>query len=394
MAEHRVRIVAWTALVTLPLAGLSFLLAAPDADVRWEHHPATSGSCSARPRSTPSLAYATGEAAAPRAATRACSSSRSRFLAAAGFLGLHALATPGSCSTGPTRGFVLATPVGLLLAAVLRRWSAMRARRRPGALACMRSAGCCARPCSRLMALWAVVSLAEVAPLDDPTPTERASAPLIVLARRRGRAVRARRGRATWRSTGAGAAMLLAIVAAFVLLAEAMIAVAFARNWHASWWEWHLLMLAAFALVALARAARGPAERFSDLYLDETAAGKREVSVLFADLPGFTASPRPRPARGVGDAERLLRGRDPAVVDEHGGEIDRFIGDAMMATFNTRGDQPDHAAARGARRARRCSARPPRSPRAIRTGRASGSASTRARRWSASSARAAGAATR
>ena len=39
VAEHRVRIVAWTAFVTFPLAGLSILLAAPDADVRWENHP-------------------------------------------------------------------------------------------------------------------------------------------------------------------------------------------------------------------------------------------------------------------------------------------------------------------------------------------------------------------
>mgnify|MGYP003938986273 CR=1 FL=1 len=34
MAEHRVRIVAWTALLTLPLAGLSILLAAPEADLQ------------------------------------------------------------------------------------------------------------------------------------------------------------------------------------------------------------------------------------------------------------------------------------------------------------------------------------------------------------------------
>jgi adenylate cyclase len=32
----------------------------------------------------------------------------------------------------------------------------------------------------------------------------------------------------------------------------------------------------------------------------------------------------------------------PPIVRKHGGEIDRLIGDAIMATFNTRGDQPDH----------------------------------------------------
>ena len=36
------------------------------------------------------------------------------------------------------------------------------------------------------------------------------------------------------------------------------------------------------------RAAEWFEERFSALYLDETLAGQREVTVLFADLSGFT----------------------------------------------------------------------------------------------------------
>ena len=31
----------------------------------------------------------------------------------------------------------------------------------------------------------------------------------------------------------------------------------------------------------------------------------------------------------------------PPIVREHGGEINRLIGDAIMATWGTRGDQPD-----------------------------------------------------
>jgi adenylate cyclase len=30
------------------------------------------------------------------------------------------------------------------------------------------------------------------------------------------------------------------------------------------------------------------------------------------------------------------------IAYEHGGEVDKLIGDAIMVTFNTRGDQPDH----------------------------------------------------
>jgi adenylate cyclase len=33
----------------------------------------------------------------------------------------------------------------------------------------------------------------------------------------------------------------------------------------------------------------------------------------------------------------------PMIANEHGGEVDKLIGDAIMVTFNTRGDQPDHA---------------------------------------------------
>ncbi len=67
-----------------------------------------------------------------------------------------------------------------------------------------------------------------------------------------------------------------------------MVAVAVGRNWHASWWEWHALMLAAFALVAWSVHRQWHEERFSDLYLEDTMAGDREISVLFADLAGFT----------------------------------------------------------------------------------------------------------
>ena len=33
---------------------------------------------------------------------------------------------------------------------------------------------------------------------------------------------------------------MLAFALAFVLLAEAMVVIAWARNWQVSWWEWHL----------------------------------------------------------------------------------------------------------------------------------------------------------
>ena len=69
--------------------------------------------------------------------------------------------------------------------------------------------------------------------------------------------------------------MLLALAVAFVLLAEAMIAIAFGRNWQASWWEWHVLMLVAFGLVAWTarleyRRQGSVTGAFTGLYLERT----------------------------------------------------------------------------------------------------------------------------
>jgi class 3 adenylate cyclase len=141
-----------------------------------------------------------------------------------------------------------------------------------------------------------------------------------------------------------GATMLLGMAAAFTLLAEAMVAVAFARNWQASWWEWHVLMLVAFGLVAWSAQQQWHEERFADLYLDDTAAGSRDMSILFADLKGFTTySESHPPAEVTAMLNTYFQQVVPVTVQRYGGEVDRLIGDAVMVTFNRRGDRPDHA---------------------------------------------------
>jgi class 3 adenylate cyclase len=103
-------------------------------------------------------------------------------------------------------------------------------------------------------------------------------------------------------------------------------------------------MLGAFGLIAASALRQPESERFSDLYLRDTAAGRREVSVVFADLAGFSAFAEGRDPREVSEMlNRYFEVAIPPVVRRHGGEIDRLMGDEIMATFNTRGDQPDHA---------------------------------------------------
>jgi class 3 adenylate cyclase len=340
--DEQARLVAFIVLVALPAAGLVLLLAAPDTDVRWEDHPAHFWLVLLTALTSAALAASTSGIALRRADARLFLISLA-FLAAAGFLALHALATPGVLLDAPNQGFVIATPVGLLLAAVFAAASALplppeRARAVIGHARALRTG------LLIVMIAWGALSLASVGPLDDATPVERATGGLIVPAA----IATVLYAFAGWRylSIGrrTGSPILLAVAGACVLLAEAMVAVAFARSWQASWWEWHVLMLAGFGAIAWCARREGAEERFRDLYLDQTAAGTREVSVLFADLEGFTSFAEGRDPREVSEMlNAYLEVAIPPIVREHGGEIDSLIGDAIMATWGTRGDQPDHA---------------------------------------------------
>jgi len=336
----RLRLVALALLV--PVAGLLLLMAQPSLDGRWQHQPAHFWLVLAAGGLNAALAYATSATARRRGDARVFLVSIA-FLVAAGFLGLHALATPRVLLDQPNAGFTLATPVGLTLAALPAAASTLVAQG-DRARAVMRHAGAVRAAVLAVLAAWAAWSLAELPPLDDPTPPERLSGPFVAMAVAGGALYGWTVVHYVRLHLRRGAGLLLALAAAMALLAEAMAAVALGRSWHASWWEWHVLMLAAFALIAVGAQREWHEERFADLYVDDPSGTRRDVSVLFADLAGFTSFSE---ARGPDETARMLnaylRVAVPEVVARHGGEVDRIIGDAVMAVFNGRGDQPDHA---------------------------------------------------
>ena len=330
-------------LLALPMAGLVLLLATPHLDVEWENHPAHFWIVLIAGLLNAGLAYATANAACRRGDARVFLVSLA-FVTSAGFLGLHALATPGVLLDTPNAGFALATPIGMLLAgAFFAASSASLSRERAAAV--MRRSRLLRRGVLAVLALWALLSLTRIPPFDGKDVPEEASGPLVALAIAAIAlyALAVVRYARLFRKRPSG--MLLGMIAAAALLGEASAALGFSHNWHATWWEWHLLLLTGFVVVAWTSHTQWHEERFADLYLDHTSAGTHEISVLFADLSGFTSfSERHDPGEVTAMLNEYFESAIPPVVRRHGGEIDRIIGDALMVTFNRRGDQPDHAA--------------------------------------------------
>ena len=370
-------------LLALPAAGLVLLLATPGADAHWEQHPTHFWLVLATALVNVVLGLAASEAARRRADARALLVSLA-FLASAGFLALHALATPGPLVEGKNLGFVIATPVGLLLAAGFAAASAVD-------LSPARAAAVVAH--ERLLRgavlaaflVWGVISLGEVWPLHRAVPPEQHRTELLLVAAggialyafATVRYVRLARRRAD--------PLPGALAAAWVLLAEALLATAVSRSWHLSWWEWHVLMACAFGLVAYAARAgyrRGSSvtAAFGGVYLDGTlerldartgdgaAAARRRAasatsrsrrcsSELQRAGSARTRSPcsSGRPARS--DASTVSSA--PIVSPSLAADLEREPGAGRARRHRARGDgalrRPRRASRRSRRRGRRAS---------------------------------------
>jgi class 3 adenylate cyclase len=60
---------------------------------------------------------------------------------------------------------------------------------------------------------------------------------------------------------------------------------------------------------------------------------RRQVSVLFADLTGFTSFSERRDAEDVREMLSEYFDRSRRIIDSYGGRVEKFIGDAMMALW-------------------------------------------------------------
>lgn len=70
---------------------------------------------------------------------------------------------------------------------------------------------------------------------------------------------------------------------------------------------------------------------------------KREASILFADLSGFTATCQELPPEAVVEMVNSFLQNAVAAVDRFEGMVDKFIGDEIMAVFGAPLFFPDHA---------------------------------------------------
>ena len=71
--------------------------------------------------------------------------------------------------------------------------------------------------------------------------------------------------------------------------------------------------------------------------------GERWVTVLFLDVRGYTAIAREKAAPELAETMATLQRWASVEVEKHQGIIDKFAGDAVMATFNVSGAHVDHA---------------------------------------------------
>jgi class 3 adenylate cyclase len=329
----------------LPLVGLISLLLRKQLDPHIENYSAHFLIFGLTGGLAFGLGFAAGEAAERRSDARVLLLSLA-FMTTGGFMLLHAVGTHNVLFAHEHPGFRVALSTGLLVSAVFASASAFVDLRPDLGPWLIHNRGYFRGGIMLVMAAWFALTVLDLPPLDGPH-VEAARSSLLASLAFAGTLVYGISGYRYWRLFRRHRKLLLgAVTACFILLAEAMIGVALTgeRAWHASWWEWHGLIVTGYLIIGLAARREWRDERFRDLYLPSTRERTQEVSVLFGDLAGFTTfSERSRPTDVAKVLDAYWSAAAPLITRRYHGEVEKFIGDGIVATFNSRGDQPDHA---------------------------------------------------
>ncbi|MER6575433.1 adenylate/guanylate cyclase domain-containing protein [Nonomuraea sp. NPDC001023] len=247
-ATQPVRGVVWVIHLALPLLGLWLLLSQPHLNVVWQHNASHFWMILAVAGINVALGGLITEAARRRQDARLFLVSMV-FLSSAGFFLLHGLATPGIILPTGSLGFDLGQQVGLTIASMFAFASALPLGER-AARSVLAAQHFVRAMLFGFMLLWALVSLVpELTELSRPPPVApmswlgAASIPGVLLYGAAGVLMFLLHRRRP-------SAMLVSLITAYALLAEAMVAGMSQHNWHLTWWEWHVLLTLAFVFVA------------------------------------------------------------------------------------------------------------------------------------------------
>ncbi|QLY31198.1 adenylate/guanylate cyclase domain-containing protein [Nocardia huaxiensis] len=242
-----IRILVWAVHVALPAIGLWVLVANPHLDHEYMHQGVHFWLILGAALLSLALGVLLLRAARTHRDMRLILVSLV-FQLNAGFLALHALATPGVILPSANVGFTTAVPVGMVLGGFAALASAVeygptaRIHKYTGVLAAL--------PIT-VMSAWALLSLTRVPPFDAvPDPSE-VQGPLEAAAFLGAACYVAAAIRYAYLYLRNRGTVVLSVLTAFLLLAEALFAVGFGRSWRVSWWEWHVLLGLAFALIAV-----------------------------------------------------------------------------------------------------------------------------------------------
>src|SRR5512146_460146 len=308
----------------LPLVGLVSLLLRKQLDPHIENYSAHFLIFGLAGGVAFGLGFAAGEAAERRADARVLLLSLA-FMTTGGFMLLHAVGTHQVLYTKEHPGCKVALSTGLLLSAVFASASAFVDLRPDLAPWLIRNRGYFRGGILLVMAAWFTLTVLDLPPLDGPH-VEAARSSLLATLAFGGTLVYGISAARYWRLFRRHRKLLLgAVTACFVLLAEAMIGVALTgeRAWHASWWEWHGLIVSAYLVISVAAQREWRDERFRDLYLPTTRERKQEVSVLFGDLVGFTTfSERSTPTEVAAVLDAYWSAAAPLITRRYRGDLE------------------------------------------------------------------------